>query len=80
MPGATETEFASTSGMDKTSLFSNTFSAKEVAADGYNGMLAGKLDVLAGLTTGQRMMMRSVPFMPKRMLMKQIKKMQALKS
>ena len=80
MPGATETEFASTSGMDKTSLFSNTFSAREVAEDGYNGMLAGKLDVLAGLTTTQRMMMRSVPFMPKRMLMKQIKQMQELKS
>jgi len=80
LPGATETEFASTSGMDKTSLFSNTFSAREVAEDGYNAMLAGKLNVMAGLSTTQRMMMGSLPFMPKKMLLKQIRQMQEIKS
>ena len=34
MPGATDTEFASTSGMDKTELFNSTFSAREVAEAG----------------------------------------------
>ena len=49
-PGATETEFAKSSGMDKTNLFSQTVTARSVAEDGYNGMLAGKLDVVSGLT------------------------------
>ena len=80
MPGATETEFASTSGMDKTSLFSNTFSAREVAEDGYNAMLVGKLNVMAGLSPTQRVMMGSIPFMPKKMLLKQIRQMQEIKN
>ncbi|MEO0895370.1 MAG: SDR family oxidoreductase [Bacteroidota bacterium] len=76
LPGATETEFAQTSGMDKTDLFQNTFSAHEVALDGYNGMLEGKLDVMAGVTFMQRMMMGSIPLTPKKMLLTQIRKMQ----
>ena len=80
MPGATETEFASTSGMDKTSLFETTFSAKAVAEEGYNAMLAGKLDVIAGVTLTQRMMMRAVPLTPKKMLLKQVRQMQEVPS
>ena len=76
LPGATETEFASTSGMDKTGLFENTFSARSVAEDGYNAMLAGKLDVIAGVTFAQRIMMAAIPLMPKKMMLKQIRQMQ----
>lgn len=76
MPGATETEFARTSGMDKTKLFAQTASARVVAEAGYDGMLAGKLDVIAGITFGQRMMLATVPFAPKKMLLKQIREMQ----
>lgn len=76
MPGATETEFASVSGMDKTSMFNKTVSARSVAEDGYNGMLKGKLDVVSGLTTSQKMMMSMIPFTPKKMLLKQIRQMQ----
>jgi hypothetical protein len=76
MPGATETEFAQTSGMDKTNLFEKTVSAYSVAKDGYEGMLKGKLDVVSGLTFGQKIMMGSIPFMPKKMLLKQMYKMQ----
>ena len=76
MPGATETEFAKVSGMDKTDLFRNTFSAREVAMDGYNGMMEGKLDVVSGLTFSQKMMMNMVPVTPKKMLLKQIRQMQ----
>lgn len=76
MPGATETEFAKTSGMDKTNLFAKTVTARSVAEDGYTGMLAGKLDVVSGLTFSQNMMMKMIPFTPKRMLLKQIKNMQ----
>ena len=58
MPGATETEFAKTSGMDKTDLFDKPVSAESVAQDGYNGMLKGKMDVISGLTTSQTIMMK----------------------
>jgi short-subunit dehydrogenase len=79
LPGATETEFASTSGMDKTNLFSKTVSARSVAQDGYDGMLAGKLDVVSGLTFFQKLMVFSIPFMPKKMLLKQVREMQEVK-
>lgn len=79
LPGATETEFARTSGMDKTDLFKNTYSAREVAEDGYKGMLEGKLDVMAGLSLTQRMMMASIPLTPKKMLLGQVRKMQEVK-
>ena len=76
MPGATETEFAKTSGMDKTDLFKKTASAHSVALDGYNGMMAGKLDVVSGLTGSQKFMMATIPFVPKKMLLKQVREMQ----
>ncbi|MEL7531154.1 MAG: SDR family oxidoreductase, partial [Bacteroidota bacterium] len=80
LPGATETEFAQTSGMDKTDLFKNTFSAQSVAQAGYDGMIAGKLDVLAGLSFMQKMMMASLPLTPKKMLLSQVRKMQEVAS
>lgn len=76
MPGATETEFAQTSGMDKTSLFNNTFGAYEVALDGYHAMLAGKLDVIAGVSFSRKLMIKSLPFLPKKMRLTQIRQMQ----
>lgn len=76
LPGATETDFANTSGMDKTDLFAKAASARSVASDGYNAMLAGKLDVISGLTFGQKMMLAAIPMTPKKMLLSQIRKMQ----
>ncbi|APD07734.1 fatty acyl-CoA reductase [Flavobacteriaceae bacterium UJ101] len=76
MPGATETEFASTSGMDKTNLFEKTVSARSVAEDGYHAMMEGDLDVVSGLTFAQNLMMKTIPFTPKKMLLKQVRKMQ----
>jgi short-subunit dehydrogenase len=76
MPGATETDFARVSGMDKTALFDKTFSALEVAQAGYDGMLKGKLDVIAGVTFSQRMMLGMLPFTPKKMVLKQIRQAQ----
>ena len=76
MPGATETEFATTSGMDKTDLFDKTVTARSVAEDGYEGMLKGKLDVVSGLTFSQNVMMKMIPFTPKKMVLKQIREMQ----
>lgn len=79
LPGATETEFGRTSGMDKTSMFQNTVGARGVAEDGYDGMMDGKLDVISGLTLSQKMMMAMIPITPKKMLLKQIRQMQEIK-
>ena len=76
MPGATETEFATTSGMDKTDLFDKTVSARSVAEDGYKAMIEGKLDVVSGLTFSQNIMMKMIPFTPKKLVLKQIREMQ----
>ena len=76
MPGATETEFAKTSGMDKTGLFDKTASARSVAEDGYDGMMKGKLDVTSGLTMAQKIMLGAVPVTPKKTLLRQIRQMQ----
>ncbi|WP_299366620.1 SDR family oxidoreductase [Winogradskyella sp.] len=78
MPGATETEFAKTSGMDETGIFEKTVTARSVAEDGYNAMLKGKLDVVSGLTFGQNLMMKAIPFTPKKILLKQIRQMQEI--
>ena len=79
MPGATETEFGAISGMDKTSLFNKTASARTVAEDGYNAMIKGKLDIISGLTGGQKVMFAMMPFMPKKMVLKSVRVMQAEK-
>lgn len=79
LPGATETEFAEVSGMDKTELFKSPKGAKEVAEAGYQGMIDGDLDVLAGLTLSQKIMMKAVPFTPKKVLLQQIRRMQQVK-
>lgn len=78
MPGVTETGFAKTSGMDKTDLFEKAVSPYSVALDGYNGMLKGKLDVVSGLTGPQKVMIAAIPFMPKKMLLKQVRQMQEI--
>jgi len=80
MPGATATEFGKISGMDKTEMFKKTASAYQVALEGYNGMLKGKLDVISGLTTMQKIMIWSIPFSPKKMVLKITKKLQEVKN
>ncbi|WP_299523117.1 SDR family oxidoreductase [uncultured Lutibacter sp.] len=79
MPGATESEFGATSGMDKTEMFKETATAYSVALDGYNGMLKGKIDVISGLKPLQKLMMAMIPFTPKKMILKQIRQMQEVK-
>lgn len=76
MPGVTDTEFGKTAGMEKSELFKNPVSASKVAKEGYEAMLKGKLDVISGLTFPQKMMISFVPFTPKKILLRQIRKMQ----
>lgn len=76
MPGATATEFGRISGMDKTELFKKPATARRVAQDGYEGMLKGKLDVISGLTSAQKLMAAILPLTPKKMILKQVRQMQ----
>jgi len=78
MPGATQTGFGAISGMDKTPMFKKTASAYKVALDGYNGMLKGKMDVMTGVTCSQRIMFNMMPFLPKKMVLKAVKKLQTV--
>lgn len=57
-------------------MFDRTSSARTVAEDGYNAMLSGELDVIAGVTLTQRVMLAAVPFLPKKMQLRQVRQMQ----
>lgn len=76
LPGATETEFAKTSDMNNTPAFAKTGSPHVVAKEGYNAMLQGKLDIIVGLTAPHKVMLSMLPFMPKKLMLKQIYQMQ----
>lgn len=79
LPGATDTDFAKTSNTSDTDLFKNPFSANDVAQSGYDAMLDGKLEVMAGLTFGQKIMMKTLAITPKKLVMKQVRKLQEKK-
>ena len=79
LPGATETGFAKTSGIDKTAIYSNPASARSVAVDGYNAMIKGKLEVISVSSRSQKMQLSLVPFFPKKMILKQTRQMQEQK-
>lgn len=70
MPGATDTDFGKVSGMDKTA------SATTVAQAGYDAMLAGKMDIIAGLSFPQKLMMTTLPITPKKIKLAMVEKMQ----
>ncbi len=76
MPGPTESGFAGVSGMDKTGIFTTATSARTVAKDGYEGMMKGKLDVVTGLPFHQKLALYMAPLLPKRMLLKEIRRRQ----
>ena len=79
LPGATETEFAKTAKMENADLFANSFPAEGVAKDGYEAMLNGDMEIISGVSFSQKMLMKTIPLAPKKMLMSQIRKMQTLK-
>lgn len=76
MPGATDTEFAKTADMTKTSLFSRTVKPEAVAKDGYNAMLKGKLEVFSGVPLSQKILFAMMPLIPKKVMLKEVFKMQ----
>jgi len=77
LPGATKTAFGESSGMNKTAIYKKPASAKEVALDGYHAMEEGKIEVISGIPWEQKMELAFIPFMPKKALIKRIKKQQS---
>jgi short-subunit dehydrogenase len=78
LPGATETGFGKISGMDKTKMFKKTASARIVAQAGYDAMMIGKLNIISGITFSQKILFFLIPFLPKKMLLKQVRIMQEI--
>lgn len=76
LPGATKTNFGATSGMNKTNIYKQPAKASDVAKDGYNAMMNGELQVIAGLPFTQRLEIALAPLMPKKMLIERIRKEQ----
>jgi short-subunit dehydrogenase len=79
LPGPTETQFGRISGMDKTPAFKKTASPKNIALAGYNGMMKGKLNVLAGIPFFMRFLLAFRAFMPLKMILKETRKLQEIK-
>lgn len=69
MPGAMQTEFANARGLSDTKLFSHAVDPKQVALDGYNGMLKGELNVISGLPGMQKPMISLAPMFPKKTML-----------
>jgi len=79
LPWAVETEFWAVSGMDKTSLFEWAVSAQGVAQAWYDGMMSGKLNIIAGLKFPQNILVKMIPFLPKKLLLKIVREWQELR-
>lgn len=76
LPGATKTEFANTSGMNKTDMFNKPFSAYEVAMKGYEAMIKGTLNIVAGVSIMQNISLKMIPIIPLKVKLKLIHQMQ----
>ncbi|MFC3749553.1 SDR family NAD(P)-dependent oxidoreductase [Paenibacillus sp. GCM10012306] len=79
LPGGMETEFAQAADLVNTPLFAKTVSPYIVAKEGYDSMLEGKLNVISGVSASQRAMIGMTPFIPKKVMLKQIYQMQQKK-
>lgn len=77
-PGATATGFADTSGMDKTEMFekNKVATATEVAKAGYEAMLKGDINVIAGTSFTQKLTLRLTSLLPIKFVLKTIREMQ----
>lgn len=69
MPGAIDTGFAKAGGLTQTKMFAHGSNPADVAREGYQGMISGKLNVFAGLSRIQRPFVGLMPLMPKKTIM-----------
>lgn len=69
MPGCMQTGFAEAGGLTDTKMFSHLVDPMMVAQVGYEGMLKGKLNVISGLISWQKPLMKMAPLLPKKMML-----------
>jgi len=72
LPGAMNTGFAKASGLENTKMFQNTGSPVDVAKDGYEAMMEGKLEVISGLSFFQKPLFGLMSMLPKTTVMNMI--------
>lgn len=80
LPGPTQTEFGEISGLDKTAVFDTVASVEKVAQDGYNAMLKGKLNSISGVKFLQKTVLKLLPILPKKLVLKKVYKMHEVKN
>ncbi len=80
MPGATNTGFVTSSGLEGTDMFSDLGSPVRVAKAGYDAMMRGEIDVVSGLRLSHRITLSLVPFLPKRLVLSQVREGQEVKA
>ncbi|MBV9925719.1 MAG: SDR family oxidoreductase [Acidobacteria bacterium] len=74
-PGPTETGFVAAAGMEQSKLFDlGAMTARDVAAAGYRGLLAGKTIVIPGLRNS--LVARSIGFLPRGLVTKVVRGIQ----
>ncbi|MEM1398214.1 MAG: SDR family oxidoreductase [Pseudomonadota bacterium] len=76
LPGATDTEFAKTSGLESSPLFQKTASAESVAELGYAAMVKGELNVVAGVPFTRRIIYALAPLLPKKAILRAVRRTQ----
>lgn len=77
MPGGMDTGFAAASGLQNTSLAKQmVFSPREIAEPTYAAMLRGQMELIEKLNFIQKLSFKLLPFLPKKLIMKQIYNMQ----
>ena len=69
MPGAMQTGFIATGGLSDTKLFANAVEPRQVAQEGYDAMMAGKINVISGLVSWQKPFVSLSPVMPRKALL-----------
>lgn len=78
-PGPVDTEFAKEADLEDTGLFNNAASSRSVAEKGYHAMMKGKLVEITEL--GLKIQLEYLtPFVPRKLLLSTIKKMQEKRS
>lgn len=80
MPGAMQTGFAAAGGLNDTKLFANAIAPKQVAIEGYKGMLKGEINVISGLPGLWRPLISLVPMFPKKTMLNFIYEQQVSES
>ncbi|MFI5504913.1 SDR family NAD(P)-dependent oxidoreductase [Corynebacterium kutscheri] len=76
MPGAMETGFAQTSGLDDTDLFKNAVSPDKAAQEAYNEMLNGKINIFAAVRTWQKPLLPLISILPRKRVLDYIYRLQ----